>query len=157
MSFINRGPNWCPSENMARMYSHRRGKSGSKRPSARLKPKWVQAPPEELKRIVVSLAREGHSKSSIGITLRDRHGIPSVKSATSMTVGEILKEAGEYPMQAEDLNLLIKKAQTMRRHSEKYRSDRLNVHNIQLVESKIRRLAKYYKKKGILPADWRYE
>lgn len=142
---------------MARMYSHRRGKSGSKRPSARLKPKWVQAPPEELNRIVVSLAREGHPKSSIGVTLRDKHGIPSVKSATGMTVGEILKGAGEDPMQAEDLKLLMKKAEAMKRHSERYRSDRLNVHNIQLVESKIRRLAKYYKEKRILPADWSYE
>jgi len=142
---------------MARMYSHRRGKSGSRKPTAKLKPKWVQAPPEDLKRMVVSLAREGHSKSSIGTILRDRHGVPSMKSATGMTVGEVLKEAGEDPVEAEDLKLLMKKAQGMKRHLERYKSDRLNVHNLQLVESKIRRLAKYYKKKGILPADWRYE
>jgi len=142
---------------MARMYSHRRGKSGSRKPTAKLKPKWVQAPPEDLKRMVVSLAREGHSKSSIGTILRDRHGVPSMKSATGMTVGEVLKEAGEDPVEAEDLKLLMKKAQGMKRHLERYKSDHLNVHNLQLVESKIRRLAKYYKKKGILPADWRYE
>jgi small subunit ribosomal protein S15 len=142
---------------MARMYSHKRGKSGSRRPASKLKPKWVQAPPEELKRMVVSLAREGHSKSSIGAILRDRHGVPSLKSATGMTVGEILKEAGEDPMQAEDLRLLTRKAEGMRRHLERYKSDRLNVHNLQLVESKIRRLAKYYKRKGILPPGWKYE
>ena len=142
---------------MARMYSHRRGKSGSRKPTAKLKPKWVQAPPEDLKRIVVSLAREGHSKSSIGTILRDRHGVPSMKSATGMTVGQVLKEGGEDPIAAEDLKLLMKKAEGMKRHLERYKSDRLNVHNLQLVESKIRRLAKYYKKKGILPTDWRYE
>jgi len=142
---------------MARMYSHRRGKSGSKRPIAVLKPKWLQTPPEELKRIVVDLAREGHSKSSIGVILRDKHGVPSMKSATGMSVGDILKEAEEDPLAAEDLRLLTRKAEAMKRHIERYKSDHLNVHNLQLVESKIRRLAKYYKKKGILPADWRYE
>lgn len=124
---------------------------------AKLKPKWVQTPPEEIKRIVVSLAREGHPKSSIGVMLRDRHGVPSVKTATGMSIAQILREAGEDPMDAEDLKLLIKKGEAMKRHIDRYKSDHLNVHNLQLVESKIRRIAKYYKRKGVLPADWRYE
>jgi small subunit ribosomal protein S15 len=36
------------------------------------------------------------------------------------------------------------------------RGDFSNRRGLQLVESKIRRLVKYYKRKEILPADWNY-
>lgn len=142
---------------MARLYSHRRGKSGSKKPISKIKQEWIQMPPEEIKRLVINLAREGKTKSEIGVILRDRYGIPSVKLAVGKSVKAILKEAGEKALEAEDLDQLIKKAERMKRHLARFKSDHLNVHNLQLVASKIRRLAKYYKREGILPADWKYE
>jgi len=142
---------------MARMYSHKKGKSGSVKPVLKEKPSWVQMSPEEVKRIVVNLAREGKTKSEIGMILRDVYGIPSVKLVTGMKITEILKEAGEDPMYGEDLRMLTLKAERIRKHLERYKSDKLNVHNLQLIESKIRRLAKYYIRTGVLPKDWKYE
>lgn len=142
---------------MARMYSHRRGKSGSVKPIVKAKPEWVQMPPEDIKRLVVSLYKEGNTKSLIGAILRDNYGIPSVKLATGATITEILKEAGEDPFYGEDLKLLTLKAERLRKHLDRYKSDRLSVHNLQLIESKIRRLSKYYKKIGVLPKGWKYE
>ena len=37
-----------------------------------------------------------------------------------------------------------------------HKSDRKNVHSLELVEAKIYRLSKYYKEKGILPSDFKY-
>jgi small subunit ribosomal protein S15 len=142
---------------MARMYSHRRGKSGSVKPIIKAKPEWVQMPPEDIKRLVVSLYKEGNTKSLIGAILRDNYGIPSVKLATGATITEILKEAKEDPFYGEDLKLLTLKAERLRKHLDRYKSDKLNVHNLQLIESKIRRLSKYYKRIGVLPKGWKYE
>ncbi len=74
-----------------------------------------------------------------------------------MSITEILKEAGEDPSYGEDLKILTLKAERLRKHLERYKSDKLNVHNLQLIESKIRRLSKYYKRIGVLPKDWKYE
>ncbi|MBO3763265.1 MAG: 30S ribosomal protein S15 [Thermoproteota archaeon] len=142
---------------MARMYSHKKGKSGSIKPIVKTKQEWVQMPPEEIKKLVVNLYKEGSTKSLIGAILRDNYGIPSVKLATGMSITEILKEAGEDPSYGEDLKLLTLKAERLRKHLERYKSDKLNVHNLQLIESKIRRLSKYYKRIGVLPKDWKYE
>ncbi len=142
---------------MARLYSHKRGRSGSSKPISKIKPEWVQLPAAEVERLVVSLAREGKTKSRIGLELRDRYGIPSVKLVTGKSMTTILKDAKEQALEAEDLLQLMKKVDQMKKHSEKYPSDHLNIHNIQLVSSKVRRLAKYYKEKGILPPDWKYE
>ncbi|MBI5347653.1 MAG: 30S ribosomal protein S15, partial [Candidatus Aenigmarchaeota archaeon] len=39
---------------------------------------------------------------------------------------------------------------------EKNKKDTKNKHAVELMESKIRRLGKYYVKKGRLPKDWKY-
>ena len=114
-------------------------------------------PLTEVERLVVNLAREGKTKSEIGVDLRDKYGVPSVKSVTGKSVTTILKEAKEQAMEAEDLTQLMKKADGVKRHMSRYSSDHLSVHDLQLVSSKVRRLAKYYKEKGILPSDWKYE
>ncbi|HDN17666.1 MAG TPA: 30S ribosomal protein S15 [Candidatus Bathyarchaeota archaeon] len=142
---------------MARLYTSKRGKSHSKRPISKTPPSWLQYSPEEVKKLVVQLAREGHSKSMIGQILRDKYGVPLVKPITGMTITEILVEAGEKVSLTEDLDNLLERARRMREHLARNRSDRLGRHDLQLVESKIRRLAKYYIKKGVLPKDWKYK
>ena len=52
---------------------------------------------------------------------------------------------------------LIKKAIRLRKHLEAHRKDLHNKRALQLTESKIWRLQKYYKRKGVLPADWEYK
>ena len=45
----------------------------------------------------------------------------------------------------------------MREHLRTNRSDKHNRTKLIHVESKIARLAKYYTREGVLPADWKYD
>ncbi|MEM4667732.1 MAG: 30S ribosomal protein S15, partial [Nitrososphaerota archaeon] len=83
-----------------------------------------------------------------------RHGIPLVKQVTGKSIKQILEENGLKPQIPEDLMNLLERARRMRVHLEKNRSDRYNRHRLQLVEAKIHRLVKYYKRIGELPQDW---
>ncbi|HDD39986.1 MAG: 30S ribosomal protein S15 [Thaumarchaeota archaeon] len=139
---------------MARMHARRRGKSGSKRPISKTPPSWLKITPEEVEALVVKYAKEGHPPSMIGILLRDQHGIPLVKEITGKSIKEILKEHNLLPQVPEDLASLLEKARRMRVHLSKHRGDRYNRHRLQLVEAKIHRLVKYYKRVGELPPDW---
>jgi small subunit ribosomal protein S15 len=138
------------------MHARKRGKSGSKRPAVKANPEWVEGEKRDIEHLVVKLAKEGKSQSAIGRELRDGYGIPRVKEATGKTVGDILREnkaSAEYP---EDLLNLIKKAVMLRKHIEKNSRDTHNKHGLTLIESKIKRLQDYYKRKGVLPAGWYY-
>ncbi len=142
---------------MARIHSHKRGKSHSTRPVFKRAPSWCEYRADEVEALVVKLAREGYPPSMIGQILRDQYGIPLVKAVTDKSVLQILREHNLAPKIPEDLSNLLKKAERMVRHLEKNRSDRRNIHNLQLLESKIHRLSEYYKREGVLPPDWRYE
>ncbi len=63
---------------MARVYSRRKGKSGSKKPMEK-KAEWVTYKPAEIEDIIVKLAKSGMGSARIGLVLRDQYGIPSVK------------------------------------------------------------------------------
>lgn len=60
----------------------------------------------------------------------------------------ILRKHGLAPEIPEDLYHLIKKAVSMRKHLEQFRKDRDGKFRLILVESRIHRLARYYKVKG---------
>ncbi|KAK6045504.1 ribosomal protein S15 [Cooperia oncophora] len=57
----------------------------------------------------------------------------------------------------EDLYHLIKKAVSIRKHLEHSRKDIDSKYRLILVESRIHRLARYYKTSRQLPATWKYE
>ena len=139
---------------MARMHARKRGKSGSKRPISKLPPSWLKLTPEEVEGLVVKYAREGYPPSMIGVLLRDRHGVPLVKQVTGKSIKQILKENGLLPEIPEDLANLLERARRMYVHLQKHKGDRYNRHRLQLVEAKIHRLVKYYKRTGELPPDW---
>jgi small subunit ribosomal protein S15 len=146
---------------MARMYARKRGRSSSKRPfSFKLKetaPEWVDMTAEEVERKVVELYERGISTSRIGSILRDSYGVPSVVLVTGEKITRILKDrniAGDIP---EDLLNLMRKALQIRKHLEVNRKDIHNKRALQLAESKIRRLAKYYRRNKVLPEEWRYK
>ncbi|MGP3667186.1 MAG: 30S ribosomal protein S15 [Candidatus Bathyarchaeota archaeon] len=142
---------------MARTHSHKRGKSHSTRPVFKRVPSWCKYRADEVEALVVKLAKEGYSPSMIGQILRDQHGVPLVKAITDKSILQILRSHNLAPKTPEDLSNLLKKAERMVRHLEKNRGDRMNIHNLQLLESKIHRLSEYYKREGVLPPDWRYE
>lgn len=142
---------------MARMHSRRKGKSESKRPPATAPLDWVALSREEIEELVVNLGRRGVPPSQIGMILRDVYGVPLVKRVIGKKITQILEEHGAAPDLPEDLKALIKRAYRIRRHLEVHRKDLHARRGLQLVESKIHRLVKYYKRVGKLPPDWRYD
>ena len=141
---------------MARLHTRKRGKAGSKKPSRKTPPKWVKYKKDEIEKLVIKLAKEGNSTSMIGLILRDQFGIPSINKITGKTISEMMKENKLYPEFPEDLFNLLKQAVNLRNHLEKNKKDYTSKRGLELLESKIRRLAKYYVRERVLPEDWRY-
>lgn len=141
---------------MARMHSRRKGISGSMRPFRTDPPTWVSITPEEIDEIVVSLFNQGKNTALIGLILRDSYGIPDVKAVTGKSITSILKDNGVAFNIPEDLENLMRKAIKIHDHLKINRKDIHNKRNFSLTEAKIRRLERYYKSTGALPATWSY-
>ena len=89
--------------------------------------------------------------------LRDSSGIAQVKSITGSKILRLLKKNGLAPEIPEDLYMLIKKAVMIRKHLERNRQDKDGKFRLILVESRIHRLARYYRTSRKLPATFKYE
>jgi small subunit ribosomal protein S15 len=120
---------------MARVYSRKKGRSGSKKPMQKTAP-WVKLKPDEVEEIIVKLAKKGQSSSQIGLTLRDQYGVPSIRIKelelekegdkedrrrqetpsssgrlqSSERIAKIMKRHKAYPPFPEDMFNLLKKA-----------------------------------------------
>jgi len=138
------------------MHSRAHGKSGSTKPLSRTPPGWIGYKPEEIEFLILKLAGQGLSTSQIGLALRDSYGIPNVIVVTKKSITQILEEKKLAPKLPEDIQNLIKRSVVIRKHLEQHRHDAHSKRGLQLTESKIRRLVKYYKRRGKLPADWSY-
>lgn len=139
------------------MHTRRKGKSGSKRPMRSEAPVWCTMNTEEITKLVLDMWKQGMSTSLIGMVLRDKYGMPDVKLVTGKKITTILKENDQKPPLPEDLHNLIVKAIGMRKHVANNHSDYHNLRSLHNVESKIRRLVKYYQNNKVLPADWKYK
>ena len=71
---------------MARMYSRKKGKSGSKKPLKATLPTWVRYKSKEVELLITRLAKEGATPSHIGLILRDTYGIPNEKIITNKKI-----------------------------------------------------------------------
>ena len=143
---------------MARMYKSRRGKSGSSKPFVTEAPEWSNTDVKEVTSLIVEMGKAGHSTSQIGIILRDQHSVPDARLVIGKRIGEVLAEndiGGTYP---EDMMNLMRQAVGIINHlGSGNRKDLHNKRALEITESKIRRLANYYKSEGHLPLDWRYK
>ncbi|MEM2878786.1 MAG: 30S ribosomal protein S15 [Candidatus Hadarchaeales archaeon] len=117
----------------------------------------VTLSPEEVEEKVISLAKRGNTPSMIGMILRDQYGVPNVKAITKKSISEILKEKGLKPEIPEDMKSVISKAVKLYSHLEKNPKDFKTKRALETVESRINRLARYYREKGVLPSNWRYD
>eukprot|EP01006_Ploeotia_vitrea_P036987 TRINITY_DN66079_c8_g1_i1.p1 TRINITY_DN66079_c8_g1~~TRINITY_DN66079_c8_g1_i1.p1 ORF type:complete len:173 (+),score=13.85 TRINITY_DN66079_c8_g1_i1:64-519(+) len=142
---------------MGRMHSTGKGISKSAIPYRRTPPSWLKITTKEVIDYIVRLAKKGVRPSVIGQQLRDSHGVGLVKSVTGRKILRILKHAGLAPELPEDLYHLIKKAVVLRKHMEKYRKDVNGKFHLILIESRIHRLARYYKRTKVLPGNWKYD
>jgi small subunit ribosomal protein S15 len=69
---------------------------------------------------------------------------------------DICEEKGIKFELPEDMSNLMKRAVELHEHVKLNKKDLHNLRGQHLIESKIRRLAKYYKREGILPPTWAY-
>ena len=76
---------------------------------------------------------------------------------TGNKILRILKSKGLAPDIPEDLYFLIKKAVAMCKHLEANRADKDGKFHLILIESRIHRLARYYKKAKKIAPNWKYE
>lgn len=112
---------------------------------------------KEIEKTILKLREQGKTSSDIGIILRDRYGVPDVKEATGKKIVQIFKENKIGPKIPEDLQRLILRAVELRTHLDRNPNDLHNKMAFQKIESRIRRLVKYYKREKALPEEWVYD
>ncbi len=119
-------------------------------------PEWVTMLPREIEAKVVELAKDGVQPAAIGLQLRDSYGVPSVHEVTGKKIGQIISEAGIAAKVPQDLTNLIRRAINLQEHLQHNRKDLHNRRGLELIEARIRKLAKYYQKHDQLEASWKY-
>lgn len=144
---------------MAKLHTKGHGKAKSRKPEAEMvkMPEGVTLSREELESLIEKYAKEGMHQAMIGQVLKKEHGIPYIKQAFGKRLGKILEEKGVQTPLPTDMLDLIRRAVNMRDHLAANHNDVHNTVRLRRVESKIWRLTKYYKKRGVLPAGWKYE
>lgn len=138
------------------MHTKKNGISTTTLPFRRSSPKWSNSTLEKITPLICQLAKKGLVPSQIGIYLRDCKGIPQTKNITGKKIIRILKVKKIAPEIPEDLYFLIKKAINVRKHLERNKKDKDSRFRLILIESKIHRLSRYYKRKNTIPVKWKY-
>lgn len=140
---------------MARMHSSGKGQSISMKPLSTSVPTYLAKPIADIKKDIVQFANKGMMPSAIGNLLRDRYGVGNAKDILGRTILEFCRLNNCAPIIPEDLSALIEKSNTIRLHLTSYRKDNDAKYRLNLVNSRLHRLVRYYKEKGILPGNWK--
>jgi small subunit ribosomal protein S15 len=85
------------------------------------KPNWLKIKPADLEKIVLDLAREGKTYAEIGISLRDKHGIPKTK-LLGKRISEIIR--GSKVKVKEDPERVKEKVANLNNHIAKNKHDK---------------------------------
>ena len=141
---------------MSELHNRKKSISELKKPVIKTIPSWITISKKEVEDHIIKLSKKGETSSTIGMILRDVYGIPDVKTFTEKNITQILAENGLKPRIPEDIRNLMKKAVNLSEHLESNPKDLHNKRALQLIESKIRRLEKYYKRNKVLPETWKY-
>jgi small subunit ribosomal protein S15 len=139
------------------MYARKKGKSGSKKVYRNKAPDWQPLKEKEVIKKAIELKKEGKKMAEIGLLMRDGEGVASIKLATGLRLKKLLEKEGLKDAYPEDLMNLMKKAILLRKHLSTNKMDYHNKRALQLTESKVRRLGKYYIRQKLLPVGWRYD
>merc|ERR1712036_183398 len=142
---------------MGRMHAPGKGISSSALPYVRKAPNWLRMSKDDIVDSIIKLSKKGYRPSAIGVQIRDQYGVSQSKYVTGNKILRVLKAQGMQPEIPEDLYFLIKKAVTMRKHLERNRKDKHGKFRLILVESRIHRLARYYKTQNVLAPSWKYD
>lgn len=132
--------------------ARQKGKSGSTKPLSSKPPSWVTHGSKETLTLVKKLDKQGYSPSKIGLILRDSYGIPDVKAVTGKKISEIV-EKKDLP---EDLTNMINTIIVLKKHMDKNKKDKHSKKSFENINSKLRKMVKYYVKVGRLPKGWTF-
>ncbi len=141
---------------MARMHSKGRGRSGSNRPYCSEVPDWSNTDKGAVEELILELHNKGHDSASIGLILRDRHAIPSVKMVLGERISQVISRNGLEQQFPDDLVHILRKIVRLDDHLLAHRKDLHNRRQLELAEAKARRLIRYLKFKGRIDTDFRY-
>ena len=119
-------------------------------------PSWVPLSATEIEDKIEQYAKDGVSPAMIGMILRDQYAVPNVKLATGKNMSQILEEKGLKGNLPDDLSRLMVRAINLNVHVKANPNDVANKRGLALIEAKIRRLERYYKRNGVLPETWKY-
>jgi small subunit ribosomal protein S15 len=136
------------------MHSRKHGKHGSKKPVKKIKLDWLIYDKDEVENLIVKLSKEGLPSAKIGTILRDQYGVPDVRYF-NLRITKVTEKVAKKEV-PEDMYNLMKQAVNLHRHMVEKRKDSKAKHGLELIESKIRRLGKYYSRTGKIPKTWKY-
>ena len=144
---------------MAKMHTGGHGKSKSRKPNLdTAKPiDGASKDKKEIEEIIEKYAKQNMHQAQIGQALKEKHNVPYIKQLFGKRLGKILQEKGVKSELPRDMFDLMKKAVNMREHITANHKDNHNKLRLQRTESKIWKLSKYYKSRGTLPSDWKYD
>lgn len=112
-----------------------------------------------LKSVLLSVIRTASPK--YGLLLVTRSSVSSNQTVSVCGVTSLLasldSDVGLAPAIPEDLWYLVKKAVAVRKHLETNRKDKDSKFRLILIESRIHRLARYYKTKQQIPPTFKYD
>ena len=84
------------------------------------KARWVTSKPEDVRKQIIELAKQGMPAERIGLALRDQHSIPKAK-LLGIRIKQVLEEAKIW--QDSEHAALGKKVDILVKHSEKHKHD----------------------------------
>ncbi len=139
------------------MHSKGKGASGSSKPHSTSPPEWSNSDKKEIEQLIAQLSDEGHTNASIGTILRDKHGVPNVRLVTGERISQTIDRIGKDSGLPEDLMSLMRRALRLIDHLTLNSKDVHNRRQLELCESKIRRLSRYYRENNRIDSDWTYK
>ena len=142
---------------MARMHSKGKGTSGSSKPNNDTAPSWSESDKGTVEELILKYANEGHSSAKIGTLLRDMHAVPDDRLVMGERISQTLSRNNLDSTYPEDMMNLMRKALSLIDHLSSNKKDLHNRRQLELCESRLRRLAKYYVGTGRISSTWTYK
>lgn len=142
---------------MARMHSKGKGTSGSSKPNNDTAPSWSESDKGTVEELILKYANDGYSSAKIGSLLRDIHAVPDVRLVMGERISQTLSRNNLDSTYPEDMMNLMRKALSLIDHLSSNKKDLHNRRQLELCESRLRRLAKYYVRTGRISSTWTYK
>ena len=116
----------------------------------------TQISKEQINDIIKELWNKGYTPSQIGRELKEKYNIRVKDVLNKKLVRYAIKELNLKQEIPEDLLYLFKKINRMLKHLELHKKDMVTKKKLEELESRVKSLIKYYKKKKKLPQTFEY-